>query len=245
MYYSNYDLEVSTIEEAKKKLTNSYACFMDSVAKFVTIADFYENPENEGKMLTHEFRDNYLKNYAKLKESSVDDIGYMMADHAALYIEYIEDIKENLTAYNEIIKGQDETLSEYDRICDLLAIKDEFTDLGRDLNKANRIIGNDRRLDTHKNDPEYDIQAQLLCFENPELEAIKKEAREAKAKLKAEEEAEYQRRYAQDNEYDDEAEETTEEEKAETEEEKAPIEEEVPSQEEDVKAEETTPVTED
>lgn len=151
---------VGTPEEAKERMKQGYASFLDSCAKFLTLANYYSEKKNEGKALPATFMELYQKNHKLLKESSVEDFGYYLAQHAALYLDYIEEIKENLTAYQEILKGQDPSLSDYDKACDLLAIKDEFTDLEKELNQVNRAVAEERYLDTHINDKDYDPQVQ-------------------------------------------------------------------------------------
>jgi hypothetical protein len=171
--------QVGTPEEAKKKMTEGYASFLDSAAKFVTIADFYSDETNEGKALGTTFRESYLANFAKLKAGSVDDFIYLMEQHATLYLDFINDIQDNLTAYFDILKGQDASLSDYDKACDLLAIKDEFTDLEKVLDDTNKLIAEDRYLETHYNDPLYDIQAKNLAAIQEANDDAKKPEEEA------------------------------------------------------------------
>ena len=151
--------DVGTPEEAKEKLKEAYASFLDSSAKFVTLAAFYSDRNNEGQPVAASFREDYLKNYTALKNDSVDDYGYAIAEYTLQQSDYIDDIKDNLTQYAAIMKGQDPKLSDYDKACDLLAIKDEFTDLEKVLNDVNQQVAEERLADTHYNDPEYDLQA--------------------------------------------------------------------------------------
>jgi hypothetical protein len=151
--------DIGTPEEAKTKLKEAYSSFLDSCAKFVTLAAFYSDPNNENQPVAATFQDDYSKNYAALKNDSVDDFGFAIANYTLLYLEFVDEIKDNLNQYNEIMKGQDPALSDYDKACDLLAIKDEFTDLEKVINDVNQQVAEERIADTHYNDPKYDLQA--------------------------------------------------------------------------------------
>ncbi|MFA6624709.1 MAG: hypothetical protein WCS80_02970 [Bacilli bacterium] len=154
--------DIGTPEEAKKKMVESYASFLDSAAKFVTLADFYTDPVNEGQTLGTDFRDKYNTNYQKLKVSSVDDFCYSLSFFTLIFLDYIDDVKENLSQYKTILAGQDADLSDYDKACDLLAIRDEFTDLEKVLNDVNLTIADERIAETNYGDPDYDASAKAL-----------------------------------------------------------------------------------
>lgn len=147
---------IGTPDEAKQKLIDSYNSFVDSSAKFVSLADFYSEPTNSNKAAPVTFQDQYSKNYQALKNGTIEDFAYSLSHFAALYLDYVDDIKDNLNQYTEILKGQDPSLSDYDKACDLLSIRDEFTDLENTLNEANRAIANEKSLETHYGDEEYD-----------------------------------------------------------------------------------------
>jgi hypothetical protein len=155
--------DVGTPEQAKKKMIEAYASFLDSAAKFLTLGEFYSDNTHEGQALGTDFQSRYNVNYNKLKSSATpEDFGYQLSFYTLVYLDYIEDVKENLRQYEEILKGQDPKLSDYDKACDLLAIKDEFTDLEHVLNDVNLTIAEERAIETHYNDPEYDASAKEL-----------------------------------------------------------------------------------
>ncbi len=154
---------IGTPEEALAKMKNGYQAFLDSAAKFVTIAEFYTEKTNEGQPLPSNFQEKYTYNYQKLKNETPDDFGNQIAFFTLLYLDFVDDIKENLNAYDSMIKnGPDKSASEYDQACDYLAIKDEFTDLLETLNDVSAQIITERIADTNENDPEYDYNAKQL-----------------------------------------------------------------------------------
>jgi hypothetical protein len=155
--------DVGTPEAAKKKMIEGYASFVDSAAKFLTLAEYYADSNHEGQALDTTFQSCYTVNYQKLKNASVDDFGLLLSFYALVYLSYVDDVKANLTQYGEMLKGTSEAdQTDYDRACDYLTVKDEFTDLENVLNDVNRQIAEERLADTHYNDPEYDVSAKTL-----------------------------------------------------------------------------------
>lgn len=154
---------IGTPEQALVKMKNGYQAFLDSAAKFVTIAEFYTEKTNEGQPLPADFQEKYTLNYQKLKNETPDNFGNQIAFFTLLLLDFVDDIKENLHAYEDMIKnGPDKEASAYDQACDYLAIKDEFTDLMETLNDVNAQIFDERVADTNENDPEYDYNAKQI-----------------------------------------------------------------------------------
>lgn len=167
----NKDLPpIETPEVAKAKLKQSYLSFIDSCSKFITMANYFAQEENKGHGLPATFSEDYTKNLSKLRDCTLDDFVYFMASPCALHLGFIDECKENLESYYEILKGQDESLSDYDKACDLLAIKDTFTDLENSLNETNKIILSERDVETHVDNKHYDLQKAQALKINPEQE---------------------------------------------------------------------------
>lgn len=150
--------DIGTIDEAKKKMQDSYLSFLDVAAKFISLCQYYSEDVNKRRSLGGNFRESYLKNYQKLKEDSKDDFAYDLSIFTVLELDYVNDVIDNLAQFEEIKKGQDPSLSDYDRTCDLLAVRDGFVDLERELTKINKKIATDRDIETHYNDKKYDPQ---------------------------------------------------------------------------------------
>lgn len=150
--------DIGTIEEAKVKLQQSYLSFLDSAAKFVTISQYYSEQVNKGRALPVTFKDSYIKNLNKLKTLSPDDFGYELSIFTMLYLDFVDDVIDVLTQYKEVGTNQDESLSDYDKTCDILAVRDGFKDLENTLNEVNRQVAIDRDIETHFNDADYDPQ---------------------------------------------------------------------------------------
>lgn len=151
--------DVGTPEECKKKMSEAYASFLDIASKFVSLAEVYANKENEGQPLGDSFRKAYHDNYQKLKESTPDDFAYQMAFYALVYIEFVDEVKDNLKEYKRLLEGDDPSLSDYDVCCDYLTVKDEFTDLSNVLRDINNAIAENREAPSHVGDPLYDPNA--------------------------------------------------------------------------------------
>ena len=159
---------IETPEEAKAKMKESYLSFIQSCSVFVTMADFYSQEENTGHMLPNNFIETFNMNIKKLREGSLNDFVYIMASSCALHLGFIEEARDNLNDYFEILKGQDETLSDYDKACDLLVIKDTFVDLKHDLDETNKIIKTTKSIETHPNNKNFDLNKVLAEKINPE-----------------------------------------------------------------------------
>ena len=149
---------LGTPEEASKKMKESYLLFLDSCCKFITICDYYSKYENQGSALPSNFMDLYLANKKKLEKATADDIYDMLAFYAAFRLDYLAEVKENIEQYFEILSGNvDESgLSDYDKCCDRLAIRDGFVDFTNDFVDANREIAKSKEIDSLFNDPDYD-----------------------------------------------------------------------------------------
>lgn len=151
---------LGTVEQCMEKMKQGYRTFIQSAAMFVTVCDFYSDNKNEGLKLPQNLTDLHAANVIKL---SVDDPQYIfesIAVYAALTLDFVSEIKENIENYFTILRdGQDASLSDYDKCCDLLTIKDEFTDLKHDLDEVSSQIIDDKFLENNINDPEYDPNA--------------------------------------------------------------------------------------
>ncbi len=154
---------IGTPKEALEKMKEGFKAFLDSSAKFVTIAEFYTDKANEGQPLPSNFQERYTINYQKLKAETSENFGNQIAFFTLLYLDFIDDIKENLKEYEKLLNdGPDKEASEYDQACDYLAIRDEFTDLRETLDDVNAQIAAERIADTNYNDPEYDYNAKMV-----------------------------------------------------------------------------------
>lgn len=143
-------------EVAKDKLIQAHLAFVDVASKFYALATFYSDNNNKGKPLDETFQINYNIGFKKLKDATGQEFSYQLGFFAILPLEFVEEIKENIDDYYEILKGQDPSLSDYDKSCDLLAIKDTFTDLSNELNSYSKKIAKNREAETFYNHPDYD-----------------------------------------------------------------------------------------
>lgn len=152
---------LGTPEEAETKMKESYLNFLDTASKFVTICDFYSDRNNEGKPLPSTFFASLNANKEKLDQAAPHDFFIMMAFYAAVELDFLSDVKVNLEDYHSILeKKRDERgLSDYDKCCDRLAVRDTFVDLKNEIDDINLQIVQDKELDTKLNDPEYDPNA--------------------------------------------------------------------------------------
>ncbi len=150
--------DVGTPEEAKRKMMDGYNGFVDICAKFVTITDYYTDKARKGQPLPSDFNVAYNANYNRLKNADVDDFGSLLALNAVVYLQFIDEIKDNLDFYYDLLDHEDDDpeLSDYDKACDYLTCKDEFTDLGNKLTSYSKAIVQQRDVDNHFNDPQYD-----------------------------------------------------------------------------------------
>ncbi len=148
--------EIENPEKAKEKMKQAHISFVDCASKFIALASFYSDEKNKGRGLDNSFQHYYDNAFKKLKAADGDDVAYEISYYAILPLSFIEDIKENVNQYVEILKGQDPSLTDYEKSCDLLAIRDTFVDIENDINSYNRRIAKDRNIDTHYNDSLYD-----------------------------------------------------------------------------------------
>lgn len=154
---------IGTPAQALEKMKDGYKSFLDAAAKFVTITQFYVEKSNVGQPLPSDFQSKYTVNYQKLKKETPENVCYLIASFTVLELDFVEEIKDNLTSYQDMItNGPDKDASDYDKACDYLAIRDEFIDLKTDLVDVAMTIGSDREAYTNYNDPEYDYNAKQL-----------------------------------------------------------------------------------
>jgi hypothetical protein len=161
--FPNNDLpNVGTPEEALAKMKDSYKAFVDVIAKFVTLSEFYTDQNNVGKPLGSDFAQRYQFNFTKIKNSSAEDVAAQIGFFTLLELDFVEDIKDNLVRYNELLSNSEEGVSDYDRACDLLTVKDEFTDEIAIFEDVNKAIASDKEAYTNYNDPAYDPNAKII-----------------------------------------------------------------------------------
>lgn len=155
--------EIDKPSVAESKMKNAYQAFLDSSAKFITIAEFYCDKQNEGQPLSSNFQEKYTYNYQKLKAKTPDDFEKEIASFTLLLLDFTIDIKENLEEYQKMLAdGPDKDASEYDQACDYLAIRDSFIDLKESLDDVSKAMIRYRVAETNENDPEYDYNAKII-----------------------------------------------------------------------------------
>ncbi len=175
---------LGTPEEAEAKMKQGYLAFLDTISKFVTLCDIYSKTENEKKSLSEVYPDkgnqklpsngsvedkteaksflsDYMANKAKLRKATPEEFYTLIASYAVYELEYVKEIKDTLIDYLDISgKKRDERgLSDYDKCCDRLAVRDAFTDLRKDIDNDNRQIIQDKELLTNVNNPKFDPNA--------------------------------------------------------------------------------------
>lgn len=175
---------LGTPEEAEAKMKQGYLAFLDTVSKFVTLCDIYSKVENDGKSLsevypdkgnqkyqaastaeskaeTKTFLNDYMTNKAKLRKATPEEFYSIIATYTVYELEYVREIRDNLTEYFDIIekKKDERDFSDYNKCCDRLAVKDAFMDLKNDIDNDNRQIVQDKELLTNVNDPKFDPNA--------------------------------------------------------------------------------------
>lgn len=151
---------LGTPESCIKKMKESYTAFVQSAAFFITLANYYSENTNRGKKLEPKFASLQHANVIDLQQSSNQDFIEKMEFYAVLPLELTAEIKENLDMYQDVIEnGQDNSLSDYDKCCDTLTIKDEFTDLKNEVDEYSKIMMNKREINNKLNDPLYDPNA--------------------------------------------------------------------------------------
>ena len=110
--FSNDLPDVGTPEEAKKKMIDSYNAFVDICAKFATITDYYTDKSRKGQPLGSDFQTAYNINFNRLKSADVDDFGSILSVNAVIYLEIIDEIKDNLDFYYDLLDHVDPNLSD-------------------------------------------------------------------------------------------------------------------------------------
>lgn len=152
--------KVGTPDEALKKMKEGYKQFLDTSAKFMTIAEYYTNEKNTGQELSPEFTKNFIFNRQKIESLSDDDLIATLESYTLLELSYFDDVKDNLDDYRRLIsEGPDESATPYNQACDYLAVKDTFTDINDTLYDVCRARMYDRSARTNQGDPDYDLVA--------------------------------------------------------------------------------------
>lgn len=152
--------KIGTPSEALEKRKEGYKQFLDTAAKFRTIADYYTDEKNTGQELSPEFTKNFVFNRQKIESLSDDDLIDSLESYTLLELDYFDDVKENLSDYRRLIEqGPDENASPYDQACDYLAVRDTFTDINDTLYDVCRARMFDRSAATNQGDPDYDLVA--------------------------------------------------------------------------------------
>lgn len=152
--------KVGTPDEALKKRTEGYKQFLDTAAKFRTIAEYYSDEKNGGQDLSPEFTKNFIFNRQKIESLSDEDLIATLESYTLLELSYFDDVKENLADYRRLVEeGPDENATPYDQACDYLAVKDTFTDINDTFYDVCRARRYDRRARTNFGDPDYDLVA--------------------------------------------------------------------------------------
>lgn len=175
---------LGTPEEAEAKMKQGYLAFLDTISKFVTLCNIYSKAENEKKSLSEVYPDkgnqkltpdsstenkveaksflnDYMANKAKLRKATPEEFYTMIASYAVYELEYAKEIKDTVADYLDIMgkKRDERDLSDYDKCCDRLAVRDSFTDLKNDIDNDNRQIIQDKELLTNVNNPKFDPNA--------------------------------------------------------------------------------------
>lgn len=151
-------LDIGSLKDAKEKTKQTFNKFVDLIAKFLTLADYYSQREHYYQPLDETMVNDYTRYSNLLLKSSPEDFCYEISKECLLYLEFIDEIKENLINYNNVMNDAFEKgSSDYDKICDTLTVKDEFIDLMEPINDAYNIISKTKIVEPHFDDPLYDI----------------------------------------------------------------------------------------
>ena len=73
--------EIGMPEQALEKMKNSYQAFIDSLAKFITIAEYYTEKSNEGQPLPSDFQTRYTSHYQNLKKETAENIQKKVSEY--------------------------------------------------------------------------------------------------------------------------------------------------------------------
>lgn len=149
--------DIGTKQQAREKLIKTYLSFLDLLSKFLSLCDYYQEVKNYYKPLSDSLISEYSRNLNNLKGAFADDICYEISKECVFYLDFVDEIEENLNEYFKIIDtdyGVD--LDEYDLCCDILAVRDEFIDLMEPIEKAYESIMRQKKVIPHVDDPLYD-----------------------------------------------------------------------------------------
>lgn len=153
---------VGTPDEALAKMKDGYKAFLDSISKFITIAQYYTEKENEGKPLPDDFAVSYQAIFDKLKTEKPDDIETELATFTLLELDFLSDVKDNLVEFHNLETNGSNADNDYDKACDYLTIKDEFTDEIDVFNDVSEEMIEEKEALTNYNDPAYDMNAAIV-----------------------------------------------------------------------------------
>lgn len=160
--------KIDSPETAMRKMKEEYYAFLDVCGKFVTLSNYYSQPDNAGTSVSSTFSKDYFENLNFLKNASLDDFVFIMAKSCALYLGYIDEMKEAIQEYKDILVRDETGISDYDRAYDYLTIKDTFTDFIKNISEINQIILSNRNVETHPNSKNYSLDKAQQERINPE-----------------------------------------------------------------------------
>ena len=149
--------DLGTPEQAIEKMKNGYMQFIQSASMFLCLAEYYSTSTNRGHSLDSKFSSRHGLKVSSLLKERERDIYAEISCYACCPLEFVREIQDNLREYFHIIDhGQDESLSDYDKCCDSLTIRDEFIDLKEEIDSFSKKILSEKELDNNLNDPAYD-----------------------------------------------------------------------------------------
>ncbi len=158
---------IGSLQDAKNKMKDSFNQFVDLISKFLSIADYYSEIKNYYQPLSNQMVNEYARYYTLLSSASTEDFCYEIEKECLLYLDFIDEIRENLNLYFEIINDkQDSSLSEYDKTYDALTVRDEFIDLMKPINEAYNYIYKQKKAEPHHDNPKYDPVVKALQERN-------------------------------------------------------------------------------
>lgn len=146
-----------TVEEATAKMREEYLSTLSSIGTFITLCEVYSKADNKGKNAPADFQSTFNTIYARLKKATPNDIYDAIANFAVLELDFVGDIRDTLEEYADMINGdKDPSIDDELKIDDRLAIRDGLTDVKNDINSVSRQIIQDKDLESHPNDKDYD-----------------------------------------------------------------------------------------
>lgn len=164
------NIDIGTLEEAKVKVKETFNQFTDMVSKFLALVDYYSEITNYYQPLNDSLVSDYSRYNELLSSCSVEDYYFEIAKECVLYLDFVDEIKENLELYYEAINNkQDPSLSDYDKTYDILTIKDEFQDEMKSIRDTYEIILKYKKVEKHNSDPKYDPVSRSLLERTEEL----------------------------------------------------------------------------